>query len=314
MREQLNTMGFQSAPSFRGVEEGISREIYLPMQANPRKRCTRFSRPSIDVDRVRRDSLSYLDPLKAFQRQTLLEQFEGLVKLGEGSCAVVYRAIDRREQQQVALKVTRTDDEEHLRNVQDEYDLLKLIDHPNIIKAKGFFTYIRGAVLVEEFYDGENLEQIVAKCSEGCIPEASSLHLFIQLLDAVAYLHKEGIIHRDIKAQNILISSSKTDLRLVDFNTSKHLSDGVALTMTGTRQYMPPEVLKGKSPSEGSDVWASGLCFHYMLIGDLPSKRGTHVQLEGSRWQNVSYPCKVMVQKCLEPCEDLRASANEILS
>jgi serine/threonine protein kinase len=136
----------------------------------------------------------------------------------------------------------------------------------------------------------------------------------MKLLDAIAYLHRHDIIHRDVKAQNILISQCLLDLRLVDFNSSKLLADGPALTMIGTRQYMPPEVLAGSSPSEAGDIWASGLCFYYMLFGCLPSKHcGAHVPFDGPKWQQLSKQSKVILRKCLEPRQDFRPTASEMM-
>jgi cell division control protein CDC15 len=259
--------------------------------------------------------LALADRFKTSQCQKLSERFEGLVKLDEGSCAVVYRAIALSDRREVAVKVVRVDDEEHLQTAWKEYNLLQQINHPSIIRALDFFTYASGAVLVEEFFAGKSLDVFVQKSEKGCMTEVVARQLFSRLIDAIAYLHKQGIIHRDVKAQNILISESMTDLRLVDFNASKNLADGGAsLTMTGTPEYMPPEVLKGNSPSEASDVWASGLCFHYMLIGNLPSKcDGIHVQLNGPKWDMLSKPCKDILRKCMEPRQELRPRAEEIL-
>jgi cell division control protein CDC15 len=283
------------------------------MHPDAQRRRGGFRRPSINIELVRGDQSSPTDPFQISQCQKLSEQFELLVKLGEGSSAVVYRAIDRRDKHEVALKITRTDDEERVQRARDEFRLLQRIKHANIIKVLDFFTYARGAVLVQEFFDGEDLEKVITQSKDGCIVEANASRLFTQLLDAVAYLHRQGIIHRDIKAQNLLISHSLIDLRLLDFNVSKLLADGAALTMTGTRQYMPPEVLKGTSPSEASDIWACGLCFHYMLIGNLPKHAGTQVELEGSKWELLSEQCRDIVRKCLEPRQELRPNASEVI-
>lgn len=227
----------------------------------------------------------------------------------------MYRAVSLSDKRKVALKVMRIDDEERLEIARREYSLLQQLTHPNIVKAFDFFTFSCGAVLVEEFFNGKSLDKIIRDTKDGRIAEIVAQALFVHLLDAIAYLHKHGVIHRDVKAQNMLISQDMTDLRLIDFNASKRLADGGdLLTMTGTREYMPPEVLKGNSPSEASDVWASGLCFYYMLIGDLPSRRGgASVQLKGAKWELLSKSCKDIVRKCLEPRRDLRPQAEEVL-
>jgi serine/threonine protein kinase len=284
------------------------------MKLDAQRRPRRFHRPSINIKLVREDQSPPADSFQIAQCQELSENFELQVKLGEGTSAVVYRAIDRRDRREVALKVVRTLEEERLENARNEFNLLQKIEHPNIIKVLDFFTYARGAVLVQEYFNGGNLEKIVMQTKDRCIAETNASRLFVQLIDAVAYLHKQGIIHRDIKAQNILISHDMIDLRLLDFNSSKLLADGAALTMVGTRQYMSPEVLKGNSPSEASDVWACGLCFHYMLVGSLPLRHGgTQVELEGPQWEQLSKQCKEVVGRCLEPREELRPDASEVI-
>lgn len=275
----------------------------------------RFLRPALDMKLVRKGNLRLAESSEMSQCQRLSEQFDIQFKLGEGSFAVVYRARDRKHNREVALKIVRTDECDELQIAQNEYNLLQQIHHPNVIKVLDFFTYAYGAVLVQTYFSGEDLEKTITLNSDGFLAESNACQLFIQLLDALAYLHRIGIIHRDVKAQNILISSCLTDLRLTDFNSSKLLADGAALTIVGTPQYMPPEVLEGNSPSEASDVWASGLCFYYMLIGSLPKRHtGTHLKLESPKWARLSVKTEEVMLKCLAPRRDARPSASEILS
>jgi serine/threonine protein kinase len=256
----------------------------------------------------------------------LADRYENFTKLGEGSCAVVYRAKPLSAEQDVALKVMRMHDEERLLIAQKEFDLLAKVSHPNIIRALDFFTFPMGAVLVLEFFDGESLKESVLSTSDGCLAEAVACNLFLQLFQAVAHLHAHDVIHRDIKADNVLVSADMTDLRLVDFNAAKNLSEGGALTMTGTVDYMPPEVLDGDSPSEAGDIWAVGLCLHFMLVGSLPrarnsffngqaalSNRYVQLQLQDPKWQDISEHCKTMVRTCLEMNPEVRLQAHKLL-
>merc|ERR1711920_616925 len=160
------------------------------------------------------------------------------------------------------------DDEEFFLTARKEYDLLRTIQHSNIIRALDFFVYPMGAVLVLEFFEGRSLEDTVRKSPKKHLTENQARPLFLKLMSAVAHLHAHNIIHRDVKAENILVSPALDSIRLLDFNTATATAAG-ALTMTGTIDYLPPEVLLGDSPSQTSDIWSAGLCLHLMLIGTL---------------------------------------------
>lgn len=140
-------------------------------------------------------------------------------------------------------------------------------------------------------------------------------------------LHQHRIVHRDVKAANILVSHDLTKLRLVDFNTARCMLDGGSLTMTGTSLYLPPEVLQGASPSESCDVWSAGLCLHMMLAGCLPwlsaanrtpasyAKKilGKPLCLEGSPWESLSDECKRFLKLCLSLDMKLRPAPTTLL-
>merc|ERR1712176_1195419 len=117
-------------------------------------------------------------------------------------------------------------------------------------------------------FEGRSLEDTVRKSPKKHLTESQARLLFLKLMNAIAHLHTHNIIHRDVKAENILVSLALDSIRLLDFNTAT--ASAGALTMTGTIDYLPPEVLLGESPSQTSDIWSAGLCLHLMLIGALP--------------------------------------------
>lgn len=294
-----------------------------------RLRRNAFKAPLINCDLVHQDNCD--DPFVHSQCSSLQDRYVGFEKLGEGSCGVVYKVRARTDNKEVAIKVMRMDDVEQLSMAQKEYDLLKHVSHPNVIRALDFFTYSRGAVLVLDYFEGRKLATAVRQAPGHHFQEATARLLSAQLLDAVAHLHLCGVIHRDIKADNILISADLTDLRLVDFNAAKRLAESQALTMTGTVDYMPPEVLQGESPGQPGDVWAIGLCLYLMLDGRLPSERralrirfdsldevplhqGSLVKLEGDRWENLSEACKDVLRTCLQFHCDSRPAASAVFA
>jgi len=268
------------------------------------------------------------DPFRSAGCQSIAERFEVFEALGQGSTGVVYRARPRSGDGQVALKVLRMDDEEMLRIAQGEYELLRGLEHPHIVRALDFFTYPRGAVLVLDFFQGQSLEATIRAMPAGRLLEATARDLFAALMSALEHLHRHNILHRDVKAANVLVSDDMRDLRLIDFNTARQVLEGGALTMTGTADYLPPEVLLGEPHSEGSDVWAAGLCLRLMLSGSLPLERrlfASHgdfgravtsqaARLGGPQWEHASPECKEVLQRCLtvDPAE--RPGASQVLA
>jgi len=264
---------------------------------------------------------------------TLSSRFEVFEQLGQGSAATVYRARQFADRREVALKWVRTQDEEKLAHAHKEYTMLKEVEHPHIIGALDFFTFAQGAIIVLEYYEGSfTLEDGLAKVPGG-LREPVARRLFEGLLKAIAHVHQQGIIHRDVKVQNVLVSGDSAtgelhNLRLVDFNTAERVVDCGALTMTGTPDYLPPEVLLGDSHTELSDVWAAGLCLHYMLSGTLPWERSdfrsnaefgwavkdrTEAPLSGEKWQHLSADSRRVVRRCLHVDQHHRPPAAELL-
>jgi len=270
------------------------------------------------------------DPFCNPDFQSLAERFEVLDTRGQGSTAVVYHARPRApgSQEAVALKVMRISDEELLLVARAEFELLREITHPNIIRVLDFCTFPQGVVLVMDFFDGQSLKALMHDRRPCGLTEITSRGLFTRLMRAVDHLHENGIIHRDVKADNVLVDAQLMDLRLVDFNTAQRVASG-ALTMTGTADYMPPEVLFGEAHSEGSDIWACGLCLHLMITGMLPFVRSlcsSHAEfgrvvlrcsrpkLSGRHWEVVSQQCKEVVQSCLAISQEERPRACEVLA
>jgi len=291
------------------------------------KRRTRELRQrlTLDTGSIVAETLS-----KAVKNDRKIEdEYSNLQAVGQGSTAVVYTAIRRSDGASVALKVVRADDQEMVNRCQEEYDVMRKLNHPNIIKALDFFTFSKGTVLVMEHFGGQSMDKVVSQQTNKKLDEASARRLFQQLISALSYMHGQGVIHRDVKAQNILVSEDLSELRLLDFNTACRLEDG-ALTLTGTADYMPPEVLLEQSPSESSDIWAAGVCLYLMLVGDVPLRRQQFVSHDefgtalrsrigaillgaGAQWRSISEACKTVLCRCLEPEPELRPTVAELM-
>jgi serine/threonine protein kinase len=237
---------------------------------------------------------------------------------------MVHRAANLESGCQFALKIPHTRDACATAAAEREYDMLKHLEpHPNIIKAFDFHNLKGEATLVLEFFDGMSLQSAV---NEKRMQEATARTLCTFLFDAVAHLHANGILHRDIKPPNILVSRSRQDLRLIDFNVAARLDNGAPLSPTGTEMYKAPELLLGDTACERSDVWSSGLCVFFMLSGSLPQDRDdiklcgpTNVvasepaRFDAKCWQGISEECKDMLRRSLDTNLEERPNMAELL-
>jgi len=234
------------------------------------------------------------------------EKYDMLELIGRGSAAVVKKAVRKQDGVVVALKIAGSKDNFSL--AEAEFRMLQSIKHPHVIRALDFFATSVSAIMVLEFFEGGSLEEAVPKLPGSRLPELKARSLFKALLSAVCYLHTRRIIHRDVKPSNVVVSADFSDLRLLDFNVAKRLTEGGALTLTGTRLYCAPEVLDGEPPNEANDVWGCGLCVYFMLAGRLPWKilptenffeTLPALRVSGSWCLSLSEPCKSVLRQCL---------------
>mmetsp|Transcript_45025 Transcript_45025/g.128589 ORF Transcript_45025/g.128589 Transcript_45025/m.128589 type:complete len:357 (-) Transcript_45025:145-1215(-) len=257
----------------------------------------------------------------------LAKEYDVLEVLGQGSTGVVRRARRRSDNQTVSLKIVRTSDPELADIACEELRLLKTFDHAKVIKGYDFMHMSDCVVLVLEHFDGPTMRDAVREAPGRRLPEDKAARLFRLLLDALAYMHEHSVVHRDVKAENILVSRDLEDLRLIDFNTARHLADG-ALTMTGTREWAAPEVLRGDSPCQAGDIWSAGLCLHLMLSGRMPQHAHRFRDLEayalalvealaslsGPRWDGISDGAKNAVRSVCVEDPVARPTAADVLA
>ena len=256
------------------------------------------------------------------------ERYVLLEKIGRGSSGQVFRARRKEDDMQVALKFMSATSTDVVVSRRAEFEILGRLSHPNIVKALEFFCSDCTAVLALSYHAGGTLCRAVRDSTDSRLSETAAQLLFYQLMSAVSYLHEHRIVHRDVKADNVLVSPDLMDLHLVDFNTARPLLEGGSLTMTGTTEYAAPEVLNGESPSEQHDVWGAGLCLHLMLIGSLPHRISGYPSLttfaaavcaapvlcQSVQWEAISPECQDVVKRCLAITKHARPSAPLVLT
>ncbi|KAK7056246.1 mitogen-activated protein kinase kinase kinase [Paramarasmius palmivorus] len=197
---------------------------------------------------------------------TSLEPKSQWIKIGEGSFGKVYRARNQRNGQDIAVKHVAHNDTKLFEALRSEKDILKGLDHPNIVKFLGFEESL--SVFIEFVPDG-SLSKVLARY--GRFDEEVNKHFITQMLSGLQYLHSKGIIHRDLKGDNLLISNSG-ECKITDFGISKQADpQGRATTIAkGTIGYMAPEVMHRNGYDTKIDIWSAGCVAHEMWTGKPP--------------------------------------------
>ena len=213
--------------------------------------------------------------------QSLQNRYRVVSLLGQGGMGAVYRAWDTRLNIPMALKemIAQPGLDQYAlaqlrQQFQQEATVLARLDHPHLVDVTDFFEEESNAYLVMKFVEGENLAQRIER--QGAPPEKEVLAWAGQLLDALAYCHSQGVIHRDVKPQNVIIRPDGRAV-LVDFGLVKLWDPGDPRTKTamrgmGTPEYAPPEqydVGSGHTDPR-SDVYSLGATLYHALTGQAP--------------------------------------------
>ncbi|MBN1286576.1 MAG: protein kinase, partial [Anaerolineae bacterium] len=198
---------------------------------------------------------------------------------GEGGMGAVWMADDLQTGQTVAVKQIRpellTSSPEYIKRFEREAEMLRELDHPNIIRVLAFFEEAGQRCLVMPFLPGGSLS---ARLARERLTVRQVREFGLDLCDALTRAHSLGIIHRDLKPDNVLIND-RGDLVLTDFGVARLRSAGTALTqegaLVGSIGYVSPEICEGREATERSDIWSLGVVFYEMLAGRAPFERGT---------------------------------------
>lgn len=201
-------------------------------------------------------------------------RYEILRKIGDGGMAFVYQAKDKLLNRIVAVKVLRpeyVDDEEFLVKFKREAEAVASLSHPNIVNVYDVGEDGKVHYIVMEYVDGQNLKEIIQ--NEGRLEVYTALDITKQIAKALGEAHRNGIIHRDIKPHNILISKDARLVKVADFGIAKEAGN---LTMTnfgtvmGSVHYISPEQANGKHPTSRVDLYSLGIVLYEMIVGKVP--------------------------------------------
>ena len=207
-----------------------------------------------------------------------MENYEIIEPISSGSFAQVYKAIEKKTQQVVAIKVFDKTDSVVTESFHRELDIFMKLDHPLIVHFFEWFEFNSRICLVMEYVPGGTLLEYVN--DRGTLSEDQAKTFLAQLADVLSYLHNEvKIIHRDLKAENILIDRWG-NIRVIDFGLSKVFENNETMkqTICGSLVYTAPEMVAGLPYNMEVDIWALGVIFYAMLFGRLPFKAESYVK------------------------------------
>ena len=260
------------------------------------------------------------------------KKYEILSKLGSGSFGSVYLARNKYTNEKVAMKQIKKSSANLLSDgeITDEIEILKNLDHPDIVRIIESFNTKNSYILITEYCEeGELFDQVKNQLSETQIAV-----IFKQILSGLAYLHSNNIVHRDLKLENILIheiEKSKTtgedlfNIKIIDFGTARIFDKKRnPQSIVGSSYYIAPEVLRQKYNKE-CDLWSVGVILYMFIVGHAPfdgcddDEITTNIQRgiyrkNDRRWIKSSKEVKDLIQKLLTYSPSQRLSAIQALN
>eukprot|EP00922_Rhytidocystis_sp_ex-Travisia-forbesii_P018961 GHVS01028159.1.p1 GENE.GHVS01028159.1~~GHVS01028159.1.p1 ORF type:complete len:518 (+),score=63.20 GHVS01028159.1:69-1622(+) len=260
------------------------------------------------------------------QRALLSDRYEKVNVLGSGAFGEVLLCVDKATKAERAVKIIKKSatlsETAPAENLLLEVELLKNLDHPNIMQLYEFFEDGQNFYVVSEVYSGGELFDAIVDRQK--FSEQDAAHCMKQVLSGVTYLHKHKLVHRDLKPENLLLESKSAHalIKIVDFGLASHFTPQQMLKeKLGTAYYIAPEVLKGHY-DEKCDVWSCGVILYVLLCGYPPFNgpndaaimdnvlRG-EFQFDPPDWKDVSEDAKDLIRQMLtlEPQKRISSEA-----
>ena len=215
--------------------------------------------------------------------------------IGVGGMAVVYKAYDSIDDRAVAIKVLKDEylaKEEFRRRFKNESKAIAILSHPNIVKVYDVSFGDRLQYIVMEYVEGITLKEYIEQC--GVVNWNEALFFVIQILRALQHAHDKGIVHRDIKPQNIMLLDNGL-IKVTDFGIAR-FSRGETRTITekamGSVHYISPEQARGHLTDEKADIYSIGIVLYEMLTGKLPFDGEDPLSIALMQIQNEAEPLR----------------------
>ncbi|XP_028265791.1 NUAK family SNF1-like kinase 1 isoform X2 [Parambassis ranga] len=266
-RSELGCLQDATSSSHHGGEQSPRVGSRCPCSADKRQRNTDMEAP--------------VQVKKHQHKHNLKHRYEVMETLGKGTYGKVKRAVERASMKTVAIKSIRkeriTDDLDRI-HIQREIEITSSLRHYNIIRFHEVFESRDKIVIVMEYASRGELYDYIQERRR--LPEADARSIFRQITSAVHYCHKNGVVHRDLKLENILLDQD-LNVKLADFGLSSNFQRGTLLqTYCGSPLYAAPEIVKGL-PYQGPEVdcWALGVLLYALVYSSMPFDGASHAKL-----------------------------------
>ncbi|XP_077022025.1 aurora kinase B isoform X1 [Tamandua tetradactyla] len=215
-------------------------------------------------------------PSFLIRRSFTIDDFEIGRPLGKGKFGNVYLAREKKSHFIVALKVlfkSQIEKEGVEHQLRREIEIQAHLQHPNILRLYNYFYDRRRVYLILEYAPRGELYKELQKSRT--FDEQRTATIMEELADALMYCHGKKVIHRDIKPENLLLGL-RGELKIADFGWSVHAPSLRRKTMCGTLDYLPPEMIEGRTHNEKVDLWCIGILCYELLVGNPPFESASH--------------------------------------
>ena len=264
-----------------------------------------------------KDYKTWVTKLKeATEYTNLLDIYEIKEKLGNGKFGLVKLGINKMTKEKVAIKIMDKSkmDTSDIGLVRTEIEILKICQHPNIIRLYDIFENVDYLYIIMEYCPGGDLFSYLEKRKFKISEERASI-IMHKMCAAVYYIHKYGIVHRDLKPENVLMTSKEddSDIRILDFGLSKMIGPNEKCTEPyGTLTYCAPEIIIDEPYTQAVDMWSLGVMTYLMLSGRLPFNAEDETDIarqvafdepdftKHSCWSKISNEAKDFTKRLLE--------------
>lgn len=262
---------------------------------------------------------------------TVTEFYDFGKLIGRGAYSEVFLARDQLRNELCAIKVLQRIDGEHCKLIDRELQVLRMLNSNSLVRTCDIFDTPAQTFVVMEYLAGGELLELITDNDH--LSERTAKHILRQVLTAVLYLHGRGIVHRDVKPENILLASNQSPLpriKLTDFGLSRVVStpgsdapDNPMQSQCGTAFYLAPEIANNLSYGKAVDLWACGVVCFVMLAGKFPfygdsdekfmRRLRAGVQFPSKEWRGVSKSAKSLIRGLLDPNPETRLTAQQAL-